>query len=303
MSIKHAILGMLSYRPMAGYDLKKIMQDSTFMPWSGNNNQIYKALVELLEDGFVTGVVELRESAPSKKTYTITRKGLEELKEWTASEPEPLEHKKAFLVRLAWADLMDRDELLALLDQYENATALQLIVAREKMKRGGAFSPRSKREAFLWKMIDDNTLSSYQNELEWIKNVRRKAAEFGNDEVNVNMSFQIAPHQSFIEVFSRDSPLRTEEDALELITLCAEHNKNRLILHGTALSEDFFRLKSGVAGAFLQKFINYSVKVAVILPDESGLGARFRELISETNRSGQYRFFTNRAEAESWITY
>ncbi len=49
MTINFAVLGILSYQPMSGYDLKKIMQDSVYMHWSGNNNQIYKALLELLE--------------------------------------------------------------------------------------------------------------------------------------------------------------------------------------------------------------------------------------------------------------
>jgi DNA-binding PadR family transcriptional regulator len=54
MLINNAILGLLSYRPMTGYEIKKIIQDSSYMHWSGNNNQIYKALLELAEDGFVT---------------------------------------------------------------------------------------------------------------------------------------------------------------------------------------------------------------------------------------------------------
>ncbi len=62
MSINHAILGILSCRSVTGYDLKKIIQESPFMPWSGNNNQIYKALVEILEEGFVTHEVRHQES-------------------------------------------------------------------------------------------------------------------------------------------------------------------------------------------------------------------------------------------------
>ena len=43
MSIHHAILGLLSWKPHTGYDLKKVFEDSAFMHWSGNNNQIYRA--------------------------------------------------------------------------------------------------------------------------------------------------------------------------------------------------------------------------------------------------------------------
>ena len=42
MTIKYAILGLLSWKPFSGYDLKKIFVDSASLYWSGNNNQIYR---------------------------------------------------------------------------------------------------------------------------------------------------------------------------------------------------------------------------------------------------------------------
>ena len=51
VTIDYTILGMLSWKPMTGYDMKRMMQDSPVMYWSGNNNQIYKALVQLLDMG------------------------------------------------------------------------------------------------------------------------------------------------------------------------------------------------------------------------------------------------------------
>ncbi len=47
MQIDYAILGLLSWKPLTGYDVKRVMQDSPFLYWSGNNNQIYKALTKL----------------------------------------------------------------------------------------------------------------------------------------------------------------------------------------------------------------------------------------------------------------
>ena len=174
MTINHAILGILHYQPMTGYDLKKRIQDSTYMHWSGNNNQIYKALVELLDADFVTNEVQYQEKLPSKKIYTITQKGIAMLKVWTAAAPEPMEYKKMFLIQLAWADLLDGTELLDLLSKYEEEIRLQLMMNREKIRRGSGFVPRTQREAFLWKSIDENTLSSYQNELDWVCEVKSR---------------------------------------------------------------------------------------------------------------------------------
>jgi len=68
MLINYAILGILSCKSMTGYDIKKVIQNSTFLYWSGNNNQVYKSLTELLNKGFVTNVVKHQEGSPTKKS-------------------------------------------------------------------------------------------------------------------------------------------------------------------------------------------------------------------------------------------
>ncbi len=172
MSIKHAILGILSCNPLTGYDLKKIIRDSSFMYWSGNNNQIYKSLVELLNEGFVTNEVQHQESSPSKKIYTITKEGLAELKQWVLSTPEPPEFKKTFLVQLAWADQLSTDELNTLLSQYEYEVKMQIVMQQEIRRRGTFTSDRTPREKLIWDMIYQNIISAYETELAWVKQLQ-----------------------------------------------------------------------------------------------------------------------------------
>lgn len=83
------------------------------------------------------------------------------------------------------------------------------------------------------------------------------------------MKYQVVEKGSnrYIEVVSSETPVKTGQDALELAELCGEAKTDRLMIHREALPEDFFRLRSGVAGAVLQKFITYSLKTAIILPD------------------------------------
>ncbi|MCT8978448.1 PadR family transcriptional regulator, partial [Clostridium sp. CX1] len=111
MSIKFAILGILSSKASTGYELKKIFEESSFLYWSGNNNQIYKALIKMQEEDLVTSEVIHQDSSPSKKIYTITEEGLKELKEWIMSSPEAPEIKKTFLIQLAWSDMLNTQEL------------------------------------------------------------------------------------------------------------------------------------------------------------------------------------------------
>ncbi len=52
---------------------------------------------------------------------------------------------------------------------------------------------------------------------------------------------------------------------LDFVGICVENDVYLLILYVDAFSEDFFNLKTGLAGMMLQKFINYHIRVAVIL--------------------------------------
>lgn len=56
---------------------------------------------------------------------------------------------------------------------------------------------------------------------------------------------------------------------------------NAVILEGNTLSDDFVKLRTGLAGAVLQKFGNYNIKVAVVIQDDQNFPARFKEMVAE----------------------
>jgi PadR family transcriptional regulator, regulatory protein AphA len=177
MDIKFAILGFLSWQPFTGYDLKKMMSASTVFYWSGNNNQIYTALVQLHREGLVTQEVQHQEHLPSRKIYTLTASGRSELDEWVRSAPELPVFKKTFLVQLAWAAGLETPELDGLLAKYEDEINMQLLMLNEKKRRGEELNPaRTSREKYIWEMITENYLRSYAAELAWVQELRREAA-------------------------------------------------------------------------------------------------------------------------------
>ncbi|MFR9711127.1 DUF4180 domain-containing protein [Paenibacillus sp. MB22_1] len=303
MSINYAILGMLSARSLTGYDLKKIIQDSPFMPWSGNNNQIYKALVELLEEGWVTNEVQHQDSAPSKKIYTITDAGREELKAWVLSPPELPEFKNTFLVRLAWADSLGEDELNALLTGYEHEIYLQLAAEEEKLRRGEFSQRRTPREAYLWDQIHGRVLEQYRSELDWIRQLREDLGIRSNKKGEKPVNYQVVEknNQTIVVVTSAEPPITTGQDAIRLIEACIEHNAGRLIVYAEALSEDFFNLRTGLAGEILQKFVNFSLRTALVVADGSLIKDRMKDLLAESHRGNTLRVFASQAEAENWL--
>ena len=187
MSIEFAILGLLSWRSLTGYDIKKMFAGSTALYWSGNNNQIYTTLVGLHKKELVSREVELQPDRPPRKTYSLTEKGRAQLKEWLLTEPEPPQLKNSFLIQLAWADQLDAAELEALLGKYEAEMEMQVSILQEQAHRRN-LSPsgtprdayintalaRTRREAMLWSAIQENWIWFYQNELNWVRRLRQR---------------------------------------------------------------------------------------------------------------------------------
>jgi len=190
MSLECAILGLLSSRPLTGYDIKKMFEGSAVLYWSGNNNQIYTTLVKLHEKEWVSREIEPQEDRPPRKIYSITAEGQDELRKWLLSEPEPPQLKNSFLIQLAWADKLGADELDVLLGKYEAEMQVQLSMLQTQAQQGNLSSAgtprdayinitlaRTPREAVLWEMIQENWTSFYQNELNWVRRLRKQLQE------------------------------------------------------------------------------------------------------------------------------
>ena len=303
MSIKYAILGLLSWKPFSGYDMKKVFEESSTMYWSGNNNQIYRSLLQLTEEGLVTNEVQHQENSPSKKLYFITDDGLAELKEWVLSSPELPELKNTFLVQLSWAYQLDDDELKKIIANYENSIKMQLVLQQEKIRRGINSPNRNHRETLLWDKINENVLSFYKNEITWIQNLGKElfGKEKSEEQSNMEWKCVVNNDKKYVECTYAANPLGSEQDALDLIALCGDNDTNLLMLHERALSEDFFKLKTKIAGAMLQKFSNYRMKVALVISKDITGKGKFKELTSEANRGNQFRVFSTREDAEVWL--
>ncbi|RPI00759.1 MAG: DUF4180 domain-containing protein, partial [Ignavibacteriae bacterium] len=64
------------------------------------------------------------------------------------------------------------------------------------------------------------------------------------------------------------------EDAKMIIVSCTESRTNRLLLHSQALPPAFFDLRSRFAGEFIQKLMNYRIRVAAVFESEDGYSAK-----------------------------
>jgi hypothetical protein len=97
--------------------------------------------------------------------------------------------------------------------------------------------------------------------------------------------------------------LRTEDDTVDLIGACFEHRTRAVLLYAENLTERFFDLSSGEAGAILQKLQNYGIRLALIIPAGSTpQSTRFGELVSEERRGNAFRVFEDTGSAENWLS-
>jgi DNA-binding PadR family transcriptional regulator len=177
MSIKCVVLGYLSWQPMTGYDVKKLIADSEILPWTANNNQIYRALVSLHQDEWVTKTIEEQVGSPNRHVYTITEAGLNALKAWAESEPEPPLTKNPFLNQLMWADCLNATEIDDLLEAYLNTVGEKLFFLRVQADRKPDMPERSPRETYIWEMIHKNRMAQHELELKWIRQMRQELAD------------------------------------------------------------------------------------------------------------------------------
>lgn len=178
MNLRHTILGLLSQNPASGYDLKRAIMESDIFPWSGNNNQVYKCLVELQDEGLLTCQLEVQANLPNKKIYTVTATGLAELQKALRQPPDPPEFQKDILMRLEFAGQLSGDAILGLLDAYEAEIQVQLKMHAARTARLENRAARSSTGAFLRERISSNLAGAYKAELDWLRETRDAMREF-----------------------------------------------------------------------------------------------------------------------------
>jgi hypothetical protein len=105
----------------------------------------------------------------------------------------------------------------------------------------------------------------------------------------------------YIECLPDGGQIENERDALDLVAACGEYRADRLLIHAENLTEDFFNLKTGLAGAVLLKFSNYAIRVALLLAPEA-ISGRFGEMAMEANRVNRaFHVFFEHEAAETWL--
>jgi hypothetical protein len=104
-------------------------------------------------------------------------------------------------------------------------------------------------------------------------------------------------HKNGVEiaiVYSDELLITSVQSALDLMaTISYEVGCNRIVINKSAICEDFFDLKTRLAGEILQKFINYKTKIAIIGDFSNYTSRSFKDFIYECNNGRDIFFLFN----------
>jgi uncharacterized protein DUF4180 len=94
--------------------------------------------------------------------------------------------------------------------------------------------------------------------------------------------------------------IRSFSDISEALGVCL--GSDGLVLTENDLAREFFDLSTGFAGELFQKFTNYNLRIAIVLPDPEAYGKRFGELAYEHMSHNLIRFVRSKDEANAWLS-
>ncbi|MEA4847032.1 MAG: DUF4180 domain-containing protein [Clostridiaceae bacterium] len=99
-------------------------------------------------------------------------------------------------------------------------------------------------------------------------------------------------------VSSDEILIKDVQSALDLIaTVNFETGCNRMIMNKSAICEDFFDLKTRLAGEVLQKFINYHTKIAIVGDFSVYSSKSLKDFIYESNKGKDIFFLPDESQA------
>ena len=171
MSLGNTLLGLLNHRPMAGYDLKKMLDHPIGFFWVAQMSQIYRELNKLEEKGLVKSEIVPQEKRPDRKVYQITKEGKRTFLDWLNKFPVQLSQtsRSRFSMRIFFSSQIKLDELAFQIKRYkkEKEEQLRYLDKVEQWIKDYSREKKLKGHAFYWNLIVKKEYKSSVTGMEW----------------------------------------------------------------------------------------------------------------------------------------
>lgn len=135
MSLRFALLGLISIKPASGYDLKRTIERSIYFIWNATAPQIYNTLRSLREDDYISTEELAQRGKPDKQIHTITDKGREALQAFVGEPIRSSVTRDEVLLRIFLGNFCEQDPMVHELQSYlervrEERNYLESVEAR-----------------------------------------------------------------------------------------------------------------------------------------------------------------------------
>jgi len=167
MSVKYALLGILSESERHGYDLKEAFDERVGDFWALNFGQIYSTLDRLEREGLVEWRAEQQERRPDRKIYRITPRGKQELEEWLrlpVTRPRAL--RDELFIKLVFLQPTDPQAILELIEKQKDIYVRHM---RKLTQRKVELQKRpDRRELLVTELLIDAALFHAEADVRWL---------------------------------------------------------------------------------------------------------------------------------------
>ncbi|MBA2368796.1 MAG: PadR family transcriptional regulator [Candidatus Protochlamydia sp.] len=117
---KFAIMGMLALAPKSsGYDIKKLMEESTQYFWKETYSSIYPVLGLLVQERLIIQHEVVSNSDRQRNVYELTAEGKRELQEWINKPVEGEQLRNELLLKLFFGEIVPPSTTRQHVEEYQ----------------------------------------------------------------------------------------------------------------------------------------------------------------------------------------
>jgi PadR family transcriptional regulator AphA len=134
-----ALLGLLSWKPMSGYDIKKIVDVGLSHFWNENYGQIYPTLESLVAERLATKSIDKRGGKRTRHVYRITPNGVKAFRAWIEQPTDPPIIRNELQLKLFLGSQLPQKTSLRMIEEYraQQQEVLQEYLESEVALRNG----------------------------------------------------------------------------------------------------------------------------------------------------------------------
>lgn len=127
MSLRYALIALLTAQPMTGYEVSKRFGASVGHVWHAPDSQIYPELRKLEKEGLLVGE-DVPWGTKTKTRYAVTEAGRQAFREWMNAPATPHYSRDPAYLRAAYLDQADPDRARQYLVRQKEFHAERLAV-------------------------------------------------------------------------------------------------------------------------------------------------------------------------------